>query len=381
MKFSREIKDPIQLHSLFEQYNGDLLDISASQDIDAFERYIINSDIESCLDRPLYQASIYASRMTESSVCYNGSYADYSVRNLPEDNLFSQSPLKTEIDHFQTDMDRIYFITLKDYMKRNLNKDEYENYDFSDKRFTPDKKNKVINSRREKITKYTEAMNDFLYLDIYRLPEKFNARNSADNLKEMQTTIIKRVSEIIRLRERFQMTLNFKLLDADSETSAKKLNESLATEDLNLKEKLDLLDKALDNIFIKMLEANQTLLNFRDYYVIDGDTSIFFRNYLEGKSIPRKSYDKWKNLHIIKDKLFYYEMILFLGLPTSDLAVRFLKQIGIGVDILHPIHNIGSHNIFETDILRWLDCGVNTNIINTLFGFELQRKVPSRVKL
>lgn len=405
MKFNLDIT-PKELFYKLQQYNNEIRSYAADMDIDGLNTYITDSEIESCLDSPIYQSVIATSRITEPVITFNGYQSVYQYQNLPEDGLIRNSAIAEDINHFQKQLNDISLITLDNYLKKKSTwvseyhtKEVLKTIQRPIRELDDDEIEEIIDYRIDLMDDYTEKLNQFLNLKIQNLHVEYKTRTDLCKVEELLKDIRMSIDSLIRTRERLFLRLNFQILDEgirDSKKYPSTLNERLANA-RTLTEQFQILKDADSQLYKVLKEQNKTFLDMRNYYLIDNNpngnkrrkTNILFRNYLDGKGIDRGNYDKFRNGKYIKSKLFFYEMAMFLGLPTSDTVRKFLELNGIGIDPVNPLLSTTyitksgikkPINFFERDILRWLDCGVDTNTINSMMGLQLEKKVDYKKK-
>ena len=74
-----------------------------------------------------------------------------------------------------------------------------------------------------------------------------------------------------------------------------------------------------------------------------------------------------------KGTLFYLELAFFLGIPSSYEIEKLLNYHGCSLRSPYNVFtNISGVDIFDYDICRWIDAGIDYNLINTMLGFEFQ---------
>ena len=170
--------------------------------------------------------------------------------------------------------------------------------------------------------------------------------------------------ELVKAREKFYYYINYDLVGYDTED----LNNTLRQKKTN-KERFSILRNITDNIFTTL--QNDSTLNFRDFFIIKDNRRVTFTSYLTAKGLTGSSwfdYKKATNKKFVKERHFYLQMAFFLGLPTSNEIEKFLNFNGY--TIKSPFKLFPNTDIYDYDVCRYLDAGIDYNLINVLLGYE-----------
>lgn len=208
------------------------------------------------------------------------------------------------------------------------------------------------------------------YTTLYKkLVSLYDAKNityihkSKFSIDTLQNEFISKVVDLVKLREKFYYYVNYDLIGYDIET----MNDMLYKKKSN-KERLEVLQKLTDNIFAN---SNHQEINFRDYFIIKDNRRVTFTTYLKAKGLTDTSwfdYKTTKKKKFVKDRDFYLQLAFFLGIPSSNEIERFMNFNG--QSIKSPFKTYRNTNIFDYDICRWIDAGVDFNLINTMLGLQ-----------
>ncbi len=124
-----------------------------------------------------------------------------------------------------------------------------------------------------------------------------------------------------------------------------------------------------DNIFTTL--QNDSTVNFRDFFIIKDNRRVTFTSYLTAKGLTGSSwfdYKKSTKKKFVKERHFYLQMAFFLGLPTSNEIEKFLNFNGY--TIKSPFKLFPNSDIYDYDVCRYIDAGIDYNLINVMLGYE-----------
>lgn len=371
-----------QIYDTLKEYNETLLDIAVNGTIDEFNQAIEEWNIESVNKTPEYVKAIRAYRMNQPVMTMNGVMFNYPIQKLSKakNSIFSQSPL---YDIFISYQEKLDIMALE-----ILDSDTYDPKEQA-------KKNRAItdeNNKKKIMREYFKSVNDFINYDLINdFPNKYRHGDTSNFYNDFVDII---VEKFVKQRENFYMVFNLEFLD----DTYRKLHKGIFSEDSRIsnfnndlsrvsdpKQQLKILQDTENEIYRLMREHNQTVTDIGSYFKFapkpQSDTSssrtshkVSLRNYLAGKNINPDVYNKFRNGKHVKNRLFYYELAFFLGLPTSEIIRKFFSFLGVGINSIEALVTTNDYNFFEDEILHWIDCGVDTNILNTMFNFAFERK-------
>lgn len=232
--------------------------------------------------------------------------------------------------------------------------------------------NKNINAeikQRKKLTFQDRADAFNIYLDklenLYTETEETKSNNLIIDEKKYHQIFTDRVKELVDLRQQIYIVFDFQLRNAPQKI--------LYIKNKTEEEKLKILTANLPNIYEKIDTSDtKSLLTYKDNLY-----NIKFTNYLEGKDINRVN---WKNYHL-KMKLpsnimFYLQIAFFLSLPSTVEIEKFLNLHGYSIKtdmlILPKVKVLKDYCTRCKDLCKWIDAGIDFNILNKLFGYEFQ---------
>jgi hypothetical protein len=229
----------------------------------------------------------------------------------------------------------------------------------------------------QQIAKYKDQ-----YFDLYTPPSKDEVDDRQDvivfskeqrkkysyvpDVKALQNFYIDKVCKLVETRESFNFSCNFHYWNIDNE----------ALREMNTRDKMQYLLQDF-----KYITLDEKKIGDDKIYSFDNQ-KLFLTNYLDGKGLGRKTWKNYKNPKIRKlpkELLFYFEIALYLGLPSSDDIERFMNLHGLSMnsDILYfGDVNLGrkAYHIMYKDVKRWIDAGIDYNLLNSMFNMDIQRK-------
>lgn len=227
--------------------------------------------------------------------------------------------------------------------------------------------NKLVEKRCAAFDDYIEKYSrlydnpDIRQCNLFRFP-------LVPNVLQYQMNYISRVAELAKARSRFHLSYNFDCTTVNgSDLTGKTIPEKIAL----LTEKMpDLYHKSTGKINPDI----KNYLTFSSY-----DEKILASNYLQGKGIPRKNWKRYCKGNMPNLNLFYLELAFYLNIPSSDEVEKFMNLHGYSIkspmthfqDICFKSR---TYHILHQDLCRWIDAGIDYNIINDLCGFQLEEK-------
>lgn len=180
---------------------------------------------------------------------------------------------------------------------------------------------------------------------------------------------INRITELAAARNKFYATYNFTSLPLNG----MKIIDNEKLRNMDTSQKIKYLTTAFDNIYD--LAKNKNRFNHTDFFSFNGYKKILVSNYLQGKGIDRKN---WK--HYTKGSLpakfdFYLQLAFYLTIPSSDEIEKFMNLHGYSIKspMLLFCDILGGNHILYRDLCRWIDAGIDYNLINDMCGLLLEK--------
>jgi hypothetical protein len=259
--------------------------------------------------------------------------------------------------------------------------------------------------KQENIYKMYQKLSKYmtLYKNLYLPPTKdsFDAMKDVtvfaegsekkylyvSDVEALKNFYMGKVCELVEARENFTFSCNLH-------------HRGIDNEELN---KLNAYDKMsyLANNFGNVVRDIDKIKDEKKYSF--NNQKLYLTNYLDGKGLGRKTWKNYKNydparlkkrkkqpedlakpkkpgIHqITKNPLFYFEIALYLGLPSSNDIEHFMNLHGFSMnsDMLYfgdVYFGKRIYHIMYRDVKRWIDAGIDYNLLNSMFNMDIQRK-------
>lgn len=340
-----------QLYTELENLNTNICDAIYNEDFEEFNN-IINEFIATGIPKQKrFSTARQAYRYAAIPIIINGVWFGYGSK--------ANEILDPHIFHASNGL------TIKDIRDRN----DKEFYAYMVQNLSNKAKN--TSTKQKQITNQNRADNFNLYLDklskLYNETEETKSNDLIIDDKAYHKIFTDRIKELVDLRQQLYLAFDFYLVNA----SQKMLHIKNKTEE----EKLEILTSYLPNIYKNMdYDKKMNLLAYKNL-----PYNIIFSNYLAGKYIDRTNWKRYHNKNYIKlpnNINFYLQLAFYLTLPSSTEIERFLNLHGYSIKtdmlILPKVKVLKEYFVRCKDLCRWIDAGIDYNVLNKLFGYELQ---------
>lgn len=229
------------------------------------------------------------------------------------------------------------------------------------------KDSKIAGNRFYALQQYKE-----LYKELYKDPSpkgQWKTSLVTDSEKHIMT-YINRITELAAARSKFYATYDFTSLQLNGMNIID--NEKL--KNLNIPEKIKYLTETFDNIYDPAKNKNR--FKHTDCFSFSGYEKILVSNYLQGKRIDRKNWKHYTKGILPKNPDFYLQLAFYLTIPSSDEIEKFMNLHGYSIKspMLHFYDVSGGYHILYRDLCRWIDAGIDYNLINEMCGLNLEQK-------
>lgn len=227
---------------------------------------------------------------------------------------------------------------------------------------------RLASERINTLEKYKE-----LYKKLYDglCHEEGYSASLIDDAQQFKMIYINRVTRLAALRSKFYMTFDFTCLPLNGIKIID--NETLKTK--NTSEKIEYLKQSLDSLYNPAKNKNR--FKVTDCFSFNGHKKILASNYLQGKNIPRKNWKYYTAGQLPKTPEFYLELAFYLTIPSSAEIEKFMNLHGYSIKrsmLQFGKATIGNHPILYRDLCRWIDAGIDYNLLNNICGFLLEKK-------
>lgn len=231
--------------------------------------------------------------------------------------------------------------------------------------------NKLVGKRMAALEEYKE-----LYKALYGNGQSVNMHiftaPLVSDIEKHQMGYISRVTELAAARSRFHLSYDFSCSLIDNEYLKK----------LPIPEKMKYLTRKFANLYDQT--THKHVKNIADYFTCeDSNMKILASNYLQGKGIDRKNWKKYTKGALPGLPLFYLELAFYLAIPSSDEIEKFMNLHGYSIKspmtLFHDVCG-GKYHILHKDLCRWIDAGIDYNLINEMCGYQLEQKETRKQK-
>lgn len=225
---------------------------------------------------------------------------------------------------------------------------------------------KIAGKRCDALQRYKD-----LYKDLYKDPSSkgtWSIPLVADAEKH-KMVYINRVTELAAARSKFYATYDFISLPLNG----MKLINNEKLRNMNASQKIKYLTTTFDNIYDPAKNKNK--FNHTDCFSFNGYKKILASNYLQGKGIDRKNWKRYTKGILPNNLMFYLQLAFYLTIPSSDEIERFMNLHGYSIKgpMLLFCDILGGNHILYRDLCRWIDAGIDYNLINDMCGLLLEK--------
>ena len=334
-----------QLFAQFEALNASAYQAYLKGDFEEFEGIIEDFISSGIMEQEQFPIARESYRYASMPFTLNGFYIGTDDNSNFLENVIERMAW-TISDIKQRDVYPIYaYLTEQEKQERAENK-------LTEKR---------IAALDEYVTLYKNLYNENTKTSIFGIP-------LIDNVKQHQMFYIDKVVELATARSKFHLSHDFTCSSID--------NELLAS--MTTPEKMEYLTKKFANIFSDDVGKNK--VRIEDYFSYSNDDKkILISNYIQGKRIDRKNWKNYTKGIFPNNPLFYLELAFYLSIPSSDEIEKFMNLHGYSIKgpITH-FYDIPfgtkKYHILHRDLCRWIDAGIDYNLINEMCGMELEVK-------
>lgn len=342
-----------QLYTELETLNTSVYDSLLNEDFEEFQNTIdefINSGI---MEQEKFASAREAYRYSSMPFTLDGMWISVDSRN----------PLDKPI----TDLSGL---TIQDLNKRDVQPvyaylTEHKEIEAED--------SKIAGKRIDAFNTYVE-----LYKNLYKDPSPKNIFSVplVDNLSRHQMIYINRVTELAAARSKFYMTYDFTCLPVNG----KRIIDNEYLRNLDTPEKVKYLMRTFDNLYT----PDKNKFTIKDCFSFNGNKKIIASNYLQAKGIDRKNWKRYTKGFLPKIPEFYLQLAFYLTIPSSAEIEKFMNLHGYsmkGPMTQFGDTHIGKYCILHRDLCRWIDAGIDYNLINEICGFELDEPEVRKLKV
>lgn len=343
-----------QLYDEIETLNTSVFDSLINEDFETFQNTIDAFAGSGIMEQEEFATAREAYRYSSMPFTFDGIWISVDSRN-PLDRVVMDVAGPSIQEIHERDVMPVYAYMVKQTGPQEINY----------------KDSKIANSRCNALQHYKE-----LYKDLYKDPSSqgslWNNPLVADAEKH-QIVYINRITELAAARSKFYATYDFTSLPLNG----MKIIDNEKLRNLDPAEKIKYLTGTLDNIYDHTKSKNKLL--YTDCFSFNGYKKILASNYLQGKDIDRKNWKRYTKGDLPVKAEFYLQLAFYLTIPSSDEIEKFMNLHGYSIK--GNMTRFGgikdgsiTRPVLHRDLCRWIDAGIDYNLINEICGYKLEIK-------
>ena len=341
-----------QLYDELEALNASVFDSLINGDFEGFQNTIDEFAGSGIMEQEEFAAAREAYRYSSMPFTFDGIWISVDSRN-PLDRVVMDVAGPSIQEIHERDVMPVYAYMVKQAEPQEINHED----------------SKIAGKRYAALLHYKE-----LYKDLYKAPSSqgslWNNPLVADAEKQ-QMFYINRITELAAARSKFYATFDFTSLPLNG----MKIIDNKKLRSLNTSEKIKYLTTTLDNIYDPAKNRNR--FNHTDCFSFSGYEKILASNYLQGKGIDRKNWKRYIKGNLPVKAEFYLQLAFYLTIPSSTEIETFMNLHGYSIKspmtLFHDVNN-KQYYILHRDLCRWIDAGIDYNLINEICGLQLEQK-------
>lgn len=365
--------DTLSYKQLFDEI--DTLNTSAysflyNDDFEGFQGIIDDFIASGITESENFAIARTAYRYAQISFSINGFHLGFDGEKLISDYIFHHFSMgRTTTDIINDNVYPTYA-----YMCNHIESSKWGTLDLSPEEIKQEKEERKAHRLWDKrIAAFDEYIK--LYHNLYKIKDSntsiFSTHSLITDVSKYQQSYVDNVIKLADARSKINLIFKFtcKELDMPSFTSK------------TPKEKIDILTQHLPNIY---LDKNNSIKNPSiEYYLTfeNNDQKLLVSNYIQGKGIDRKNWKKYCKAIFPNNIFFYLQLAFYLSIPSSVEIEKFMNHHGYSIKSdMTFFHNVRNYNIFYKDLCRWIDAGLDYNLINEFLGYPLEIKEQRKSK-
>lgn len=340
-----------QLYNELEILNTSAYDCFFNGDFEKFQNTIDEFTDSGIMEQEEFATAREAYRYSSMPFTFDGIWISVDSRN-PLDRLVMDIAGPSIQEIHERDVMPVYA-----YMVRHTEVQETSQTD-----------SKIAGKRYAALQHYKELYKD-LYKDPFSTGNLWSIPLVADAEKH-KMVYINRITELAAARSKFYATYDFTSLPLNG----MKIIDNEKLRNMNASKKIKYLTTAFDNIYDPAKNKNR--FNHTDCFSFDGYEKILVSNYLQGKGIDRKNWKRYTKGTLPAKFDFYLQLAFYLTIPSSDEIEKFMNLHGYSIKspMLLFCDILGGNHILYRDLCRWIDAGIDYNLINEMCGLKLELK-------
>ena len=339
-----------QLYDEIETLNTSVFDSLINRDFESFQN-TINEFVDSgIMEQDEFATAREAYRYSSMPFTFDGTWISVDSRN-PLDRLV--------MDVAGPSIQEIHARDVMPFYAYMVGHTEVQGTSQTD--------SKIAGKRYAALQHYKE-----LYKDLYKDPSSKGTWSIplVSDAEKHKMVYINRITELAAARSKFYATYDFTSLPLNG----MKIIDSEKLRNMDTSEKIKYLTATFDNIYDPAKNRNR--FNHTDCFSFDGYEKLLVSNYLQGKGIDRKNWKRYTKGTLPAKFDFYLQLAFYLTIPSSDEIEKFMNLHGYSIKstMLLFCDILGGNHILYRDLCRWIDAGIDYNLINEMCDLKLELK-------
>lgn len=342
-----------QLYDELEALNTSVYDSLLNKDFEELQHTIDAFTNSGIMELEEFAAAREAYRYSSMPFTFDGIWISVDSRN-PLDRLVMDVAGPSIQEIHERDVMPVYA-----YMVGHTEPQEMKHND-----------SKIAGKRCDALQRYKD-----LYKDLYKDPSSKGTWSIplVSDAEKHKMVYINRIIELAAARSKFYATYDFTSLPLNG----MKIIDSEKLRNMDTSEKIKYLTETFDDIYDPAKNKNR--FNHSDCFSFDGFEKILASNYLQGKDIDRKNWKRYTKGDLPVKAEFYLQLAFYLTIPSSDEIEKFMNLHGYSIKgNMTRFGGIKDGNItrpvLHRDLCRWIDAGIDYNLINEICGLKLEQK-------
>lgn len=343
-----------QLYDELEALNTSVYDSLLNEDFEGLQHTIDEFTDSGIMEQEEFAAAREAYRYSSMSFTLDGIWISVDSRN-PLDRLVMDVAGPSIQEIHERDVMPVYA-----YMVGHAEPQEMKHND-----------SKIAGKRCNALQRYKD-----LYKDLYKDPSSTGNLWSIPlvaDAEKHKMVYINRITELAAARSKFYATYDFTSLPLNG----MKIIDNEKLRNMDASPKIKYLTTAFDNIYDPAKNKNR--FNHTDCFSFNGYKKILASNYLQGKDIDRKNWKRYTKGFLPNNPIFYIQLAFYLTIPSSDEIEKFMNLHGYSIK--GNMTRFGgikdgsiTRPVLHRDLCRWIDAGIDYNLINEMCGYKLEIK-------
>lgn len=341
-----------QLYDEIETLNTSVFDSLINGDFESFQNTINEFVGSGIMEQEEFATAREAYRYSSMPFTFDGTWISVNSRN-PLDRVVMDVAGPSIQEIHERDVMPVYAYMVGHTKPQNINHNN----------------SRIASSRCNALQHYKD-----LYKNLYKDPSSTGNLWSiplVTDVEKHRMVYIRRIAELAAARSKCYATYDFTSLPLNG----MKIIDNEKLRNMGASEKIKYLTTTFDNIYDPAKNRNR--FNHTDCFSFSGYEKILASNYLQGKGIDRKNWKRYIKGDLPVKAEFYLQLAFYLTIPSSTEIEKFMNLHGYSIKspmtLFHDVNN-KQYYILHRDLCRWIDAGIDYNLINEICGLQLEQK-------